>query len=534
MNKISIGHRLGLGFAVVLLLSLLATLVGAWQLQTASKATQDLIEEPLTKERLIADWYLYIHTAVRRTTAIAQSSDPSLATFFAEEQTQSAAATTVIQTRVESLMVSAAEQTLFAEISALRASYTSARDEVIRLKAEGLAQESSDLLTRVFVPTATAYQAKVETLLNLQRQALNESADPIKQANERARNALLILGGLSLALGVACALFITRSITAPLALALAAAKRVSHGNLTSHARSETRDEAGHVLNSLSDMQVALTGVIRNIRQSADSISTASAEIASGNQDLSMRTEQTASSLQQTAASLEQLTSAVQQSAHAAHTASDLATAAASAAARGGEVVAHVVSTMDEINASSRKISDIIGVIDGIAFQTNILALNAAVEAARAGEQGRGFAVVATEVRSLAGRSAEAAREIKTLINLSVNKVDNGAHLVREAGSTMAHIVESVQRVTDVIGDIATSAREQSVGIAQVNTAINQLDQMTQQNAALVEQSAAAAQALSDQATHLLTTVSTFRLDGSDSQHSDRRASPGLRLSTSAA
>jgi methyl-accepting chemotaxis protein len=513
MNKLAIGSRLALGFALVLVLALLTTIVGVWQLQTASTATQGVIEEPLAKERLIADWYLYIHTAVRRTTAIAKSSDASLATFFADEQKQSAASTTEIQKKIETLMVSDAEKTVFTDISAIRKTYTTARDDVIRLKKEGKPEEADKLLETLFVPTAKSYLSKVESLLNLQRKALDESAIPIKAANDRARNALLLLGGLSIALGATCALVITRSITTPLAQALDESKRVAAGDLTFHARTEARDETGHLLNALSDMQLALTRVIGKIRQSADNISTASAEIASGNQDLSIRTEQTASSLQETASSLEHLTSTVQHSAQAARTASDLAASAAVIASRGGEVVSQVVSTMDEINTSSRKISDIISVIDGIAFQTNILALNAAVEAARAGEQGRGFAVVASEVRSLAGRSAEAAREIKTLINASVEKVDNGAQLVREAGNTMEHIVQSVQKVTDVIGEIASAAAEQSVGIAQVNTAVNQLDKMTQQNAALVEQSAAAAHSLNDQASHLLEAVATFKLDG---------------------
>ena len=253
-------------------------------------------------------------------------------------------------------------------------------------------------------------------------------------------------------------------------------------------------------------------VLGQVRSSADSIRTGSTEIASGNDDLSRRTEQTASSLQQTASSMEQLTSTVTQSADSARQANQLASSAAEVAQRGGRVVAEVVSTMDEITASSKKIADIIGVIDGIAFQTNILALNAAVEAARAGEQGRGFAVVASEVRSLAGRSAEAAREIKALIGNSVDRVESGARLVADAGSTMGEIVASVQRVADIIGEVRAAADEQSRGIGQVNGAVTQLDQMTQQNAALVEETAAAAEAMKDQAARLEALVNRFRLD----------------------
>ena len=257
MNKLAIGSRLALGFALVLVLSLLTTVVGVWQLQTASTATQGVIEEPLAKERLIADWYRYIHTAVRRTTAIAKSSDPSLAVFFADEQKQSAASTTEIQKKVETLMATDAERALFAEISAIRKTYSTARDEVIRLKKEGQAEESNKLLEGVFVSAAKTYQAKVESLLNLQRKALDEAATPIKDANDRARNLLLVLGGLSVALGAACALFITRSITVPLAQALAEAKRVSAGDLTSHVSTDATDEAGQLLRSMGEMQGTL-------------------------------------------------------------------------------------------------------------------------------------------------------------------------------------------------------------------------------------------------------------------------------------
>ena len=273
------------------------------------------------------------------------------------------------------------------------------------------------------------------------------------------------------------------------------------------------DEIGEVLQSLAQMRDALRKIVGDVRQSAESIQVASAEVASGNTDLSHRTEQAASSLQQTASSMAQLTSNVRQSADAAAQAKQLAASASSVAQRGGAVVAQVVSTMDQINGSARRIADIIGTIDGIAFQTNILALNAAVEAARAGEQGRGFAVVASEVRSLAQRSAEAAREIKALINASVERVDTGSRLVKDAGDTMGEIVASVQRVTDIIAEITAAAIEQSGGIGLINGTVGSLDQMTQQNAALVEQSAAAAESLRDQAQRLSQSMQVFRLSG---------------------
>nr|WP_310737655.1 methyl-accepting chemotaxis protein [Mitsuaria sp. WAJ17] len=304
------------------------------------------------------------------------------------------------------------------------------------------------------------------------------------------------------------------SICKPLAEAEELASAIAKGDLTNDDRPiEGKDEASHLLHSLQLMQKALQDLVGQLRTSADHIRTASVEIASGNQDLSGRTEQTASNLQQAASSMVQLTGTVKQTADSARTANQLASSASSAAAKGGEVVSQVVATMDEINVSSKRIGDIIGVIDGIAFQTNILALNAAVEAARAGEQGRGFAVVAGEVRSLAQRSAGAAREIKTLIGASVERVETGSKLVQEAGESMTDIVSSVQRVTDIIGEITAAASEQSDGIGQVNQSVVELDQMTQQNAALVEESAAAAESLRDQAEQLAQAVGRFKVTG---------------------
>jgi len=294
---------------------------------------------------------------------------------------------------------------------------------------------------------------------------------------------------------------------------------MSQGNLATDIRVMGNTESTAALRALKTLQEELRKTIGSIRAGTHEVSTASSEIATGNQDLSQRTEQTASNLQQTASSLSQLTGNVRQSADAAAQANQLASSATQVARRGGAVVSQVVSTMEEINSSSKKIADIIGVIDGIAFQTNILALNAAVEAARAGEQGRGFAVVAGEVRSLAQRSAEAAKEIKSLIGTSVDKVETGSKLVQDAGSTMDEIVASVQRVTDIIGEISAAALEQSQGIGQVNEAVTRLDQMTQQNAALVEESAAAAESLKDQAHRMTTVVANYRLDALSDVHS---------------
>ena len=312
-------------------------------------------------------------------------------------------------------------------------------------------------------------------------------------------------------IGVLLAVRLSHSIVEPLHQASRLATRIAAGDLRETVQQTGADEAADMMRSLSTMQAALAEIVGQVRESAERIEVASAEVASGNLDLSNRTEQTASELQQTASSMTQLSSTVSQSAEAAGNAKLLAGTAANAAGRGGDVVSRVVTTMDDINASSKKIADIVATIDGIAFQTNILALNAAVEAARAGEQGRGFAVVAGEVRLLAQRSAEAARAIKVLIATSVDKVSAGTQLVGAAGTTMTEIVASVQRVADIIGEIATAADEQSSGLSLVNGTVVQLDQMTQQNAALVEESAAAAQSLKEQATRLSQLMVRFQL-----------------------
>jgi len=359
--------------------------------------------------------------------------------------------------------------------------------------------------------------AKAEASLN-QIIALNgKIADgSVREGGEAVVNSerlMLILALLASIIGVACAAFITRAITRPIIEAVKVAQTVASGDLTSRIVVSTTEETGQLLQALHDMNASLVSIVGQVRGGTETIATASTQIAAGNLDLSSRTEEQASSLEETASSMEELTSTVRQNADNAQQANVLARTASSVAVKGGEVVDKVVHTMDAINDSSRKIVDIISVIDGIAFQTNILALNAAVEAARAGEQGRGFAVVATEVRNLAQRSAGAAKEIKTLIGDSVVAVDAGSKLVAEAGGTMADIVSSVQRVTDIMAEISLATQEQSSGIDQINQAIGQMDQVTQQNAALVEEAAAAAESLQEQAGKLSAVVSVFRLDG---------------------
>ena len=346
--------------------------------------------------------------------------------------------------------------------------------------------------------------------------AYNVKLSNDENANSQAtyRQARWAMGALvlvALVLGGGVAALITRSITAPLGDAVKLTAAVAAGDLSQRIDSRGRDEVAALMRSLAHMNDSLAGIVSQVRSSSDSIATGSSQIASGNADLSQRTEQQASSLQETAASMEELSGTVKQSADTAGQATQLAGLASSAATEGGHAVGQVVATMQDIAASSRKIADIIGVIDGIAFQTNILALNAAVEAARAGEQGRGFAVVASEVRSLAQRSANAAREIKSLIGASVEKVELGARQVNQAGGTMDNIVTQVERVSQLINEISSAAREQAGGIAQVGQAVTELDRVTQQNAALVEESAAAAESLKQQADQLAQAVKVFRL-----------------------
>ena len=332
---------------------------------------------------------------------------------------------------------------------------------------------------------------------------------------KRATTVSLILMLVVCGAGIFAGVIVSRTVTRPLNRAVDVARAVAAGDLSTQFRADGKDEVASLLKALAEMQDSLAKVVAGVRQGSESVATASAQIAQGNNDLSSRTEEQASALEETAASMEELSSTVKQNADNAKQANQLALGASTVAIKGGAVVGQVVDTMKGINDSSKKIADIISVIDGIAFQTNILALNAAVEAARAGEQGRGFAVVASEVRSMAGRSADAAKEIKGLITASVERVEQGTALVDQAGVTMSEIVASIKRVTDIMGEISAASTEQSAGVAQVGEAVSQMDQATQQNAALVEESAAAAESLKGQAQQLVQAVAVFRLSGNE-------------------
>ena len=512
LRNVSIGVRLGLGFAVILLFSMLITGISVWRLHDVATATRTMMEQPLAKERYISDWYSKIDSGIRRTTAIVRSSDTSLGPYFAEEAKQSSVVSGELQKKIEALISGPQETELFRQVSDMRKVYLDAREQVSKLKAAGQAEEADKAFQAVFVPGSTKYQKVIMNMLEHQRASIDATAREIDAVAKTSRNLLLALAALALGFGVVCAWVLTMGIVRPLRTAVDIARKVADGDLTAQIDASAKDETGQLLQALKDMNTSLLNIVSEVRTGTDSIATSSTEIAAGNQDLSSRTEEQAGSLEETASSMEELTSTVKQNADNARQANQLAASAAQVAVKGGEVVAQVVGTMESINASSNKIVDIISVIDGIAFQTNILALNAAVEAARAGEQGRGFAVVASEVRNLAQRSASAAKEIKTLIGASVEQVNAGSMLVAQAGSTMNDIVDSVQRVSDIITEITAASSEQSVGIDEINRAIGQMDAVTQQNAALVEESAAAAESMQHQAHNLAQVVSVFKLN----------------------
>jgi methyl-accepting chemotaxis protein len=523
LKNMKIGTRLTLGFGAVLALAIVIAGIGMWQLHSVAESTRSMMALPLAKERMANDWAGLVLVGITRTTAVAKSADPSLAPFFAPEAQESSRVSIEIMKKLEPLMQSEDEKAVYAKIMSIRGNYVSARDAVMKLREEGKAEEAIRLFDAKFRPASAGYSGLLKDFLDVQRKRLDADAAHIAEIESTSRSQLIVLAALVLAFGALCAWQLTRGIVRPLAAALLAARRVADGDLGSDIQVHSRDETGQLLQALKDMNGNLRNIVGQVRAGTDAIATASRQIATGNLDLSSRTEEQASSLSETAATMEQMTVTVKQNSDNAQQANQLAGSASEVASRGGSVVSQVVGTMTSISDSSRRIVDIIGVIDGIAFQTNILALNAAVEAARAGEQGRGFAVVASEVRSLAQRSATAAKDIKTLISDSVAKVESGRQLVSQAGDTMDEIVASVRRVTDIMGEISAATHEQTGSIEQVNLAIAQMEEVTQQNAALVEEAAAASGSMQDQAGNLAQLVSVFRLA------SDATAMPTHRL-----
>ncbi|MTW06217.1 HAMP domain-containing protein [Duganella ginsengisoli] len=512
LSNLRIGARLGLGFGLTIVIMLIMSLVGINRIRHTASLTSQIVHERYVKVALTNEFRSFANrgaqalrnamlapNAAQAQTFLAQMAD-------ADKAGDERAAKFATMLRDE-------ERQMFNESGEAFKAYAAKRAEALKTLAGDDHEAAVQALFKDVVPVQNAYFGKLDAILKYETEQMEKDGLEADAAAGFATTLMLSLLALAIVLSLGAGYVITQSVTAPINQAVQLAETVAQGDLTVTIATERRDEAGRLLNALKDMVNSLTRTVGAVRAGTDTITTASAEIAAGNHDLSGRTEQQAASLEETASSMEELTSTVKQNADNARQANQLVVFAADFANKGGNVVSQVVDTMGSIKESSGKIADIIGTIDGIAFQTNILALNAAVEAARAGEQGRGFAVVASEVRTLAQRSAAAAKEIKELINDSVAKVDAGGKLVDEAGATMQQIVSSVKQVADIMSEIAGASAEQSSGIEQVNLAITDMDAATQQNAALVEQAAAAATSMQEQAARLAEAVAVFKLHG---------------------
>ncbi|MFW9594863.1 MAG: methyl-accepting chemotaxis protein [Macromonas sp.] len=492
--------------SILLLVSLL-TQYRNDRAMSEAMASIERIEQSIT---LTTRWQGLTEVVIERTMAYINVVDPAASNMLGERTKANSAQISDIQQQVGQNLSTAAEKEAFDKISKVRAEALAVLKQIPEVKAKGDPAAALAFTQQQFLPATQKLFESLQQLVQVQNTLRDQISKDAEATRQWSSWITLLAGALVYAVAVVAVLWLVRSITQPLHDTVTQARAIGHGDLTQNVTVNRSDEFGDLQTEFMHMTERLRSLVAQVRQGVDAISTASTEIANGNNDLSSRTEQTASSLQETAASMEELTSTVNQSASTAQRASELAVTAAQAATRGGDVVDQVVSSMQHITESSRRISDIIGVIDGIAFQTNIMALNAAVEAARAGEQGRGFAVVAGEVRTLAQRSAAAAKEIKDLINQSVASVEQGSQQVEQAGEAMDRIVSGVREVSALITEISSSAGEQREGIGQINHSVGALDQMTQQNAALVEEAAAAATSLREQAHHLAQVVSVFK------------------------
>jgi methyl-accepting chemotaxis protein len=513
LANLKIAQRLALGFGALCLILVAIQTFSINMLGKVNEGTADLVSRRVPNILATTTVLAEVNDAAIALRNMILSDDP------ADRQKQLDEIAASRKTALENLdklrqsVASPAGQALVERMAVANDRYIKGQqDMVVRING-GDEAEMRRYMKVVMRPILGDLKLAVNELLALQVSVASKTASEAQQAFESTRILMIVLAAASLALAGLIGWWITRSITRPIARALEVASTVAAGDLTSRIEVTTTDETGQLLQALKTMNESLVRTVITVRSGTETIATASGEVAAGSLDLSARTEQQAGSLEETASSMEELTSTVKQNADNARQANVLAEAASQVAERGGRVIGDVVGTMDRINSSAGKIADIIGVIDGIAFQTNILALNAAVEAARAGEQGRGFAVVASEVRNLAQRSAAAAKEIKGLIGDSTQAVQAGGKLVGEAGATMQEIVESVRRVTDIMSEISAASVEQTAGIEQINEAITQMDQVTQQNAALVEQAAAASASMQEQAANLTRAVSVFQVAG---------------------
>jgi methyl-accepting chemotaxis protein len=511
LNKIKIGYRLALGFGLMLMMMAGITAIAV----LSSKQTRANLNQTVNRTKAKS-----VHVAAMRQSLFRQGllarnigllTDPAamqteIGKIVTEQKAYDAASAKLTETGLSS-----EEQSIVAEMKQHEQNIVPLMKQAEEYVAAFNARQAMQVLTTQATPIQDKWLAAIDRMVDLQTRQIEGNLAEFESESNRANLLMVAISAISMLLAAGVGWLLTRSIVAPLQEAVGVARRVAAGDLDVEVKLHGEDETGQLLAALRDMNASLTGIVGGVREGTDAIGTASREIASGNADLSARTEAQAGSLQETAASMSHLTSIVKQNAENAEQANRLVIEASELALKGGDVVGQVVQTMGSIKDSSRRIVDIIGVIDGIAFQTNILALNAAVEAARAGEQGRGFAVVASEVRNLAQRSASAAKEIKALIDDSVTRVDGGSRLVDDAGHTMEQVVAAVKRVAGIMGEIASSSYEQSKGIAEVNQAVARMDDMTQQNAALVEEAAAAAQSMQQQAERLVQAVSVFHL-----------------------